>query len=114
MMSNDTGFTGRSAFTSVDNPTVGSSRFGHAARLQLVCDVVGESQASLARARAAMARVEREIDQLWRDSMEAHDAAMSQRFAELSHALGRCRRPAAARRRRFGYTCSAGSRRWGR
>ena len=89
MTSNDTGFTGRSAFTSVDNPTDGSSRFGHAARLQLVCDVVGESQASLARARAAMARVEREIDQLWRDSMKAHDPAMSQRLAELSHALGR-------------------------
>jgi hypothetical protein len=89
MTSNDTGFSGRSAFTSVDNPTDGSSRFGHAARLQLVRDVVGESEASLARARAAMARVEREIDQLWRDSMKAHDPAMSQRLAELSHALRR-------------------------
>ena len=89
MTSNDTGFTGRSAFGAVDNPTDRSSGFGHAARLHLVCDVVGESQASLARARAAMARVEREIDQLWRDSMKAHDAAMSQRLAELSHALGR-------------------------
>ena len=89
MTSNDTGFTGRSAFTSGDNPTDGSSGFGHAARLQLVCDVVGESQASLARARAAMARVEREIDQLWRDSMKAHDPVVSQRLAELSHALGR-------------------------
>jgi hypothetical protein len=88
MTSNDTGFTGRSAFTSVDNPSDGSSGFGHAARLQLVCDVVGE-RASLARARAAMARVEREIDQLWRDSMKAHDPAVAQRLAELSHALRR-------------------------
>ena len=35
MTSNDTGFTGRSAFTSGDNPTDCSSGFGHAARLQL-------------------------------------------------------------------------------
>jgi len=54
MASTDTNFTSRSAFTSVDNPTDDSSAFGHAARLQLVRDVVDDSETSLARARAAM------------------------------------------------------------
>jgi hypothetical protein len=89
MASNDTGFSGRSALTFVDDSTDGSSLFGHGAALQLVRGVVGDSAASVARAEAAMARLEREIDHLWRDSMEADDRAMSQRLAEVSHALKR-------------------------
>jgi hypothetical protein len=89
MARNSTGFTDEAAFTSVDNPPDGTSPFGHAARLQLVRDVVGLSEAPLPQAQAAMARAEQEIDQLWRDSMQAHDPAMSQRLAELSHALQR-------------------------
>jgi hypothetical protein len=53
----------------------------------LAPDVVGHSQAVLSCASAAMSRVEREIDHLWRDSMKAEDAAMSQRLADVSHAL---------------------------
>ena len=89
MTSNDTGFSGRSALTSVDDSTDGSSGFGHVGRLQLVRDVASDSEPALGRAEAAMARVERDIDQLWCDAMKAHDGAMSQRLAELSHALRR-------------------------
>jgi hypothetical protein len=89
MASNGTGFSGRSALTFVDDATDGSSPLGDVARLQLVRPVVDDSAAALVRAGAAMARVEREIDHLWRDSMQADDRAMSQRLAELSHALHR-------------------------
>ena len=66
-----------------------SSLLGDVSRLQLVRDVVGDSKAALAGARAAMARVEREIDQLWHDSMKADDRVMSQLLADVSHVLQR-------------------------
>ena len=81
MAGNGTGFSGRSALTLVDDLTDGSSA--------LVREVVSDSVASVAWAEAAMARLEREIEHLWRESMEAHDPAMSQRLAEVSHALKR-------------------------
>jgi hypothetical protein len=81
MAGNGTGFSGRSALTLVDDLTDGSSA--------LVLEVVRDSVASVAWAEAAMARLEREIEHLWRESMEAHDPAMSQRLAEVSHALKR-------------------------
>ena len=93
MATNGIGFSGsRSALTFVDDSTDGSSLFGDVARLQLVGDVVGDSTAARACAGAAMARVEREVDHLWRDSMKADDRAMSQRLAEVSHALHRAAR----------------------
>jgi hypothetical protein len=92
MSSTSTGFNGRSVIPGVGDATGASSRFGHAAQLQLVRDVAGGSQAVLACAAAAMARVEQEIDHLWRESMNAEDLAMSQRLAEVSHALQRAAR----------------------
>jgi hypothetical protein len=92
MASNGTGSSGRSALTVVDDSTDGSSLFGHVAALELVRDVVGDSAASVAWAAAAMARLEREIEHLWRDSMKADDRALSQRLAEVSHALQRAAR----------------------
>jgi len=92
MASNGNGFSGRSALTLVDDSTSGSSLFGDIAGLQLVRDVVGDSEGALASAGAAMARVEREIDHLWRDSMQTDDRAASQRLAEVSHALRRAAR----------------------
>jgi hypothetical protein len=82
MASNGTAFSGRSALTYVDD----------LAGLQLARDVVGYSEGALASAGAAMARVEREIDHLWRDSMQTDDRAASQRLAEVSHALRRAAR----------------------
>ena len=89
MASNGTVFTDRSALTLVDDSTRGSWPLGDVARVQRVRHVVDDSKAALARAGAAMARVEQEIDHLWRDSMQADNRAMSQRLAELSHALHR-------------------------
>ena len=89
MASSGTRFSGRSALTFVDNSTSGSSLFGDNAGFELVGDVVGDSNAALASAGMAVARVEREIDHLWRDSMNADDHATSQRLAEVSRALRR-------------------------
>ena len=70
--------------------TSGTSMFGDAGRLRLVSDVAGgDSDVVLACAAAAIERVEQEIDHLWFDSMKAEDLAMSQRLAEISHALQR-------------------------
>ena len=86
------GFSGRRSALTFDDSTDGSSLFGDVARVQLVGDVVGDSKAARACAGAAIARVEREVGQMWRDSMTADDRAMSQRLAEVSHALHRAAR----------------------
>ena len=89
MASNGTGFNGRSALTYVDDSTNGSSVFGNIAPLPIVRDVAGDSKTALACAGAAVARVEREIDHLWRDAMMADDRATSERLADVGHALHR-------------------------
>ena len=60
--------------------------------IQLDGDVASDSKAALASAGAAIARIEREVGHLWRDSMKADDRAMSQRLVEVSHALHRAAR----------------------
>jgi hypothetical protein len=87
MASNGTAFTDTSALLVGEDRTGGSGPLGDVARLQLVRHVVGDSEAALAWAGAAMARVEREIHHLWHHAMQADDRAMSQRLAEVSHAL---------------------------
>ena len=89
MASNGTAFTDTSALILGDDPTGGSWPLGNVARLQLVRHRVGDSKAAMAWAGAAVARVELEIDHLWYDSMRSDDRAMSQRLAEVSHALHR-------------------------
>ncbi len=92
MASNGTAFSETFALTYGDDSTEGSWPFGDVARLQIVRHVVDDSAAPLALAGEAMARVEQEIDHLWHDSMLAHDRAMAQRLAEVSHALHRAAR----------------------
>ena len=92
MASNPAVLASRSALSLVEDSTDGSSLSGDVARLQLVGHVVADSAPALARAGAAVAGVEREIDHLWRDSMKADDSARSQRLAEVSHALQRAAR----------------------
>jgi len=87
--SNDTSFNVRPVLTLVDDPPNGSPAFGGQPALKRVRDVVAGSEAALARAGEAVANVQREIGHLWRDSMTADDRAMSQRYAEVSHALQR-------------------------
>jgi hypothetical protein len=89
MANNDTSFNVRSALTLVDDPTNGSSVFGGQPALKRVRDVVAGSGAALARAGEAVARVEREIGHLWRDSMIEDDRATSERLAEVGQALHR-------------------------
>jgi hypothetical protein len=87
----DTGFHGE-AMTVSEGLLGDSSLFGAVARLQRICDVAGNSDAVLASAAAAVARIEQEINLAWRESMKAEDGAMSQRLAQVSHALRRTAR----------------------
>ena len=93
MSSYGTRFDGQSTITRVGGSTGGSSPLGDVARLRLVRDVVGDSDAELACAAAAIERIEQEIDDhLWFDSTKAKDRAMSQRLADVSHAVQRAAR----------------------
>ena len=91
MSSDGTPSDRRSTISPRRGPTGRSSLFGAVAHLP-VSDVVGDPRASLAHAAAAVERLEREIDHLWFDSMEAEDLAMAHRLAEISHALQRAAR----------------------
>ena len=93
MSSYGTRLEGRSVTTGREGPISESSMFGEATRLRLVSEVAGDdSDVALACAAAAIERVEQEIDHLWFDSMKAENLAMSQRLAEISHALQRAAR----------------------
>jgi hypothetical protein len=92
MSSSRTRLDGRPTITRVGGSTGGSALLGDVARLRLVDDAVGDRHVELAGAAAAIEQVEQEIDHLWFDSMTAEDLAMSQRLADVSHALQRAAR----------------------
>jgi hypothetical protein len=93
MASNGIGFSGStSALTYLDDSINGSSPFGDPTREALVGDVDADSKAARAYAVAAIARVERDVGQLWCEAMKADDRAMSRRLVEVSHALHRAAR----------------------
>ena len=48
-----------------------------------------DAAAVLTRAAAAMARVERDVEKLWRDAMVSDRQVLSQHLAEVCHALRR-------------------------
>lgn len=52
-------------------------------------EVLGDSDAAIASAAAAMGRAEREIDDLWHDAVVVEDPQLSERLVEVSHALRR-------------------------
>jgi len=85
--SNGNGSDSQSPLNVTDASHAGHSGSGAVGTRPFAAHVVGHSQAVLSCASAAMSRVEREIDHLWRDSMKAEDAAMTQRLADVSHAL---------------------------
>ena len=89
MSSDVTSANGRSAGTFVEAPPGRSFLLSEFRRQQLVDPVLGESGTPMDRAVAAMARVQREIDRLWRDSMAADNSALSARLLDVSHALHR-------------------------
>jgi hypothetical protein len=88
MSSSSNGSNAKSGSMFVDDSIGGTSVFVATAPQHVVAD----SEGVLAGAAAAMARVEQEIDHLWRDSMRAADRVMSQRLADVSHALQRAAR----------------------
>jgi hypothetical protein len=92
MLGSRTGSFGRSAFIFADESTRGVSVFGQVAPHHVVSDGVGDPGGALACAAAAMERAEQEIDLLWRHAMTAADQALSERLAEVSHALQRAAR----------------------
>jgi hypothetical protein len=92
MSSSRTRFDVQPTITHVGGSTGGSAPLGDVARLRLVDDAGGDSRVELAGAAAAIEQVEQEIDHLWFDSMTVADLAMSQRLAEVSHALQRAAR----------------------
>jgi methyl-accepting chemotaxis protein len=92
MSSYRTRFDVQPTITGVGGSTGGSSLLGDVGRLRLVQDVVGDSHAALTSAAAAIEQVEQEIDHLWFDAMKQENSAMSQRLAEMSHALQRAAR----------------------
>jgi hypothetical protein len=89
MSSNQSGFRGEPAVAWADDTNPGSTLIAEVAPRAIVRDVVGDPRATLACVAAAMERVEHEIDDLWRNSMTADDDALSERLAEVSHALQR-------------------------
>jgi uncharacterized membrane protein YfbV (UPF0208 family) len=80
MSSSRTGSFVRSAFIDADESTGG------------VPLAVGDPGGALACAVAAIERAGQEIEFLWRHSMTAADPGLSERFAEVSHALKRAGR----------------------
>jgi len=89
MVSNGTRFSGRSVVTFVEDETNDSWLAGDIAAVHLVRDVVADAEAPRSCAGVAMARIQREIDHLWRDSLRTDDRSTSERLAEVSHALHR-------------------------
>ena len=75
MSSNGSGSNGQSGVAIVDASTSSA--------------VLIHSGTALAYAAEAMARVEQEIDELWRDAITGRNSALSERLVEVSHALQR-------------------------
>jgi hypothetical protein len=92
MSSNQSGSRWEPAVAWADDANPGSTLIAEVAPRAIVRDVVGDRRARLACAAAAMERVGQEIDDLWRSSMTADDDALSERLAEVSHALQRAGR----------------------
>ena len=89
MSSSVVSLTGQSASIVVEERPGRSFLLSEFQRQLLVDPVVGDSEAPLDRAVAAMGRAQREIDRLWHDSMTAGNSALSARLLDVSHALHR-------------------------
>ena len=84
---NSTGSKGRFPIGFAKLVNAPSPPVGGVEQLQLSYDPDGSSTAALSCAATAVARVQDEIDDLWRASMRIENEALSQRFVEVSHAL---------------------------
>ncbi len=89
---NSTGSNGRFPIGFGDLLAGPISSLGVGEQLQLSYELGGSSTAALTSAAVAVARVQGEIDDLWRDSMRIENEPLSQRLVEVSHALQRAAR----------------------
>jgi hypothetical protein len=86
MSSNGSEAPTRAATTVVAGPTRGVPRN------DLLPRDLDRSEAMMALARGSIARVEQEVDLLWRHAMTTMDLALSERLADVTHALRRAAR----------------------
>lgn len=70
----------------------GAVSFGTDERGRPVSNLLGGAQATLPCAAAAIARVEREMDLLWRHALSAEGREVSERLVQVSHLLHRALR----------------------
>ena len=89
MASNDTSFNVNPASPSSTTQPTGPRRSAARPHSGASASVVAGSEAALALAGEAVARVQREISHLWRASMMEDDRATSERLAEVGQALHR-------------------------
>ncbi|HUP73269.1 MAG TPA: hypothetical protein VM282_09485 [Acidimicrobiales bacterium] len=89
---NSTSSNGKSLISFGDSPARSISALGVVEQLRLSYEPGATSTAALICAATAVARLQGEIDELWRNSMRIENEALSQRLVEVSHALQRAAR----------------------
>jgi hypothetical protein len=89
---NSTGMNGRFPIGFGDTPARAISILRPVEQLRLAYEPGATSTAALTSAATAVARLQGEIDELWRDSMRIENETLSQRLVEVSHALQRAAR----------------------
>ena len=89
---NSTGMNGRFPIGFGDTPARAVSILRPVEQLRLAYEPGAPSASALICAASAVARLQGEIDELWRDSMKIENEPLSQRLVEVSHALQRAAR----------------------
>src|SRR5678816_2082705 len=92
MSSNGTSLGGRSPSLSVNGDATAPESAETSLNDRAVHDGVVGAWAAVAGLMAAMARMQQEIDDLWREAVTAERFASSERLVEASHALRRALR----------------------
>jgi hypothetical protein len=88
MSSNGTNSHGSSAVSLLEEAPGGFFPFGEVGEQQeQFVSVLGQSEAILTRAEETLMEVELDVDRLWHASMAADNRALSERLAEISHAV---------------------------
>jgi hypothetical protein len=86
------GSNGKSAITLIAETIEQTALFVDSVEHRLVDDVLPATHRALASAATAMARVQDEIDDLWRDAVKVDNEPLSDRLVDVSHALQRAAR----------------------
>lgn len=89
---NGTGSNGTSAIALIAESIEQTALFVDNVEHRLVHDVLSATHHALTLAARAMARVQDEIDDLWRDAVKVDNEPLSERLVDVSHALQRAAR----------------------